>query len=35
MKNRDRRAIFTALDAIKQQAVADDSATEVVPSRIV
>ena len=28
-------AIFTALDAIRQQAVADDSASEVVPARIV
>jgi Ca-activated chloride channel homolog len=28
-------AIFTALDAIKQQAVADDSATNAVPARIV
>lgn len=28
-------AVFTALDAIKQQAVADDSATNVVPARIV
>jgi Ca-activated chloride channel family protein len=28
-------AIFTALDAIRQQAVTDDSATDVVPARIV
>jgi len=28
-------AIFTALDAIRQQSVADDSATDVVPARIV
>jgi Ca-activated chloride channel family protein len=28
-------AIFTALDAIRQQTVADDSATDVIPARIV